>query len=57
MSRSVVYTMEFPATDLPYTIEMDKETAKELLDLLLKTPKHSKEVARLTRQLKKVLAK
>jgi len=56
MSRSVVYVMEFPATELPYTIEMDKETAKELLALLLKTPKHSKEVARITKQLKKVLA-
>jgi len=56
MSRVVVYAMEFPTTSEPYVIEMDKEAAVELLKFLMKTPKHNKEIARLTKQLKRVLA-
>lgn len=55
--KPVVYVMEYPSTELPVTIELSEEAAKEVLATLRAIPKdlRDKHTQELVKQLKKVL--
>jgi hypothetical protein len=57
MSQVIVYAMEYPAVDLPVTIELTEEAANELLRMLRNTPKKKRPeaIVELTKKLKEVL--
>lgn len=57
MKQVLVYAMEYPAVDLPVTIEMTEKAAKEVLATLRAIPKDLRDehTLELVKQLKKVL--
>lgn len=57
MGSVVVYAMEYPAVDLPVTIEMTEEAAGDLLKVLKKIPKSKRDnnIRELTKKLKETL--
>jgi hypothetical protein len=57
MESIVVYVMEYPAVDLPVTIELTEKAAKEILETLRAIPKDLRDehTQQLVKKLKKVL--
>jgi hypothetical protein len=57
MKQVLVYNTEYPAVDLPVTIEMSEKAAQEILATLRAIPKNSRDehTLELVKQLKKVL--